>query len=446
MRLLKTVNTNCFFCNDTWHASHLLWIYVYKDSPVDEILSSDSIIREEHVGSDNEDQPPAAVPIHRQGERSIQGGVVRLEGEDEHEALRDEIDRDGQNETLGTRGEHEAVAGADETAEDVTSDGEGKRADGEQVQDALEDNKDVPNPASIEPGHTREQRTAPVHPGDTPAEEDAAGPRYDEGFEASGDDNDMAPPRILRPLPAAPAAPTPVLSTRPDTGSSTTRESPPSFPSPSPNRRVSVPPPLRSAPASNVTAAYEPASPRIATTKRTSMPPPVRAVPQPAGERAVLSPPPVPAPFVVASEEVVEEPEEDSEEPHASPSPSPPPPPPRRSSIQASAPPPPRKPSLPGSPPQSPRVPVSWTASSQHRRASRESTSSYGEMRPSLVFVPPPPPVPQGTAASPPPLPRGPDSPSVPVRKLPPTLASPQDEEHEVLDDSDGGTCSCSCR
>jgi myosin tail region-interacting protein MTI1 len=161
-------------------------------------------------------------------------------------------------------------------------------------------------------------------------------------------DTEMAPPRVTRPLPAAPAPPSPAVSISDEPIITQTRvppppaipkryslpptraipvptpDSPPFVPDYSPQRtpsgkRSSVPPPSRGLPV------YAPETPdvglqrRQSSTKRTSVPPPTRGIPSPyvPGLEPPIVPPPPPPSLGYAEQEppTAREPEYAEEEP-----------------------------------------------------------------------------------------------------------------------------------
>lgn len=254
-------------------------------------------------------------------------------------------------------------------------------------------------------------------------------------------DNEMAPPRVTRPLPAAPVARAPDVSTAP-AAVVVPIPPPPLIP-----KRTSLPPPARTVPApaapdsSPLTQGSSPQ--RVPTSKRASLLPPSREIPipvpdspdvalqrrQPPTKRTSLSPPTrtVPSPSISREGPVV-----------TPPPPPPPPPPPNfgyaeqepweswetKETLQGRdeliAPPPPvlppsRKPSI--------RPPTPDGRRSMESRRSTDSRPSHEERRGSGQYTM------STTTASP-----GPVSP--PSRKWAPSSLP---VEAELLDDNVGG-------
>jgi hypothetical protein len=126
------------------------------------------------------------------------------------------------------------------------------------------------------------------------------------------DDTEMAPPRVTRPLPAAPAptpapAPSPPIPKRlslpPPTRAvpTSTPDSPPSVQGYSPQltpsrKRTSIPPPSRMIPVPVPESPDVGLQRRQSSTRRTSAPPPTRAIPSPyvPGSEPPIVPPPPP--------------------------------------------------------------------------------------------------------------------------------------------------------
>ncbi|THH18365.1 hypothetical protein EW146_g2598 [Bondarzewia mesenterica] len=340
-------------------------------------------------------------------------------------AVLEEIDRDeqGQDEPA-TRVKHEAKEDDEANTFEGNIVSDGKYLDrgqghGERVHDerhllVLDDESHV---GSIDRG------AAPVHLTDVHTIQEAAADKDKD--QPQPQEDDMAPPRITRPLPSAPPAPALVFSTRPGG----TDEAPIS---PSLTRkRFSVPPPARAVPTPDARIEEEPVSPRVAT-KRASIPPPVRTAPaMPVEHERVMSPqsirsiPPPPPPADHNSEGLFsQEPEEMSHTYNDEPQ-------------EAVPPPPPRKPSLPIPSPTIPHASAPRATSPSNRRISRESTGSYGGRRTAHDFVPPAP-ISRVRDASPPPDTEQFGSPHAAAKKVPTPLMFPPEPEREVLDDSDG--------
>jgi len=252
-------------------------------------------------------------------------------------------------------------------------------------------------------------------------------------------DNEMAPPRVTRPLPPAPVTLSPDVSTAP---AAIVAPVPPPPPVP---KRTSLPPPARTVPVSAALDSPPPTSPqRVPTPKRASLLPPSREIPIPAPDspdvalqrrqppttkRTSLPPPTraVPSPSILREGSVV-----------IPPPPPPPPPPPSfgyaeeepwepvqtKEALQGRdepiAPPPPV---LPPSRRPSIRPPTPDGRRSIESRRSTDSRPSHEERRGSGQYAM------ATTIGVPGPV-------STPSRKRAPSSLSP---EQEVLDDNVGG-------